>query len=203
MMWTTFSNPLILKKQQLLTKAQMISRPVHCPSGVQIGFKDSHIIICPQRPPAKDADSLYHRLGGIFAIAKVVDMFSDMMRDDPLVGASSPNPQLRAWWANQSESRLAGLKFMRTLWLANVSGGPYQFVPTHPEPSLLNLENAHCPLKITSAEFQAAADVLQHAMEEANVRGKEQKEVLKAFQAHSGEVIADPSRACPFLARRR
>jgi hemoglobin len=39
--------------------------------------------------------SLYERLGGVFAIAAVVDHFSDALVKNPVVGQKSKNPQLR------------------------------------------------------------------------------------------------------------
>ena len=41
--------------------------------------------------------SLYERLGGVFAIAAVVDHFSDAVVKNPIVGQQSKNPQLREW----------------------------------------------------------------------------------------------------------
>src|SRR6188768_3507303 len=88
-------------------------------------------------PPAneqsdKNAEkSLYERLGGIFAIAGVVNYFSDEIIKDPTAGARSSNPALRKWHT-ESLDRLPGLKFMRTLWVANVSGGPFKFSATKP-----------------------------------------------------------------------
>ena len=41
--------------------------------------------------------SLYERLGGVFAIAAVVDHFSDAVVKNPIVGQKSKNPQLREW----------------------------------------------------------------------------------------------------------
>jgi len=41
--------------------------------------------------------SLYERLGGVFAIAAVVDHFSDAVVKNPIVGRKSKNPQLREW----------------------------------------------------------------------------------------------------------
>ncbi|MDO8578820.1 MAG: hypothetical protein Q7R50_06535, partial [Dehalococcoidales bacterium] len=61
--------------------------------------------------------SLYERLGGVFAIAAVVDRFSDDILKDNKVGQKSPNPDLREWSTKQVGTRLAGLKFMRTLWV--------------------------------------------------------------------------------------
>ena len=51
--------------------------------------------------------SLYERLGGIFAIAAVVDHFSDALIKNPVVGQDSKNPQLREWHSNNLE-RLPG-----------------------------------------------------------------------------------------------
>jgi hemoglobin len=86
--------------------------------------------------------SLYERLGGVFAIAAVVDHFSDAVVKNPIVGEKSKNPQLREWHTKNLK-RLPGLKFMRTLWVCNVSGGPFQFTATRPGTTPLGLEEAH------------------------------------------------------------
>ena len=72
--------------------------------------------------------SLYERLGGAFAIAAVVDHFSDAVVQNPIVGQKSANPALREWHTNNL-GRLPGLKFMRTLWVCNVAGGPSSMQP--------------------------------------------------------------------------
>jgi hypothetical protein len=66
--------------------------------------------------------SLYERLGGVFAIAAVIDHFSDAVVQNTKVGQASKNPDLRKWHTDQLD-RLPGLKFMRTLWVCNVAGG--------------------------------------------------------------------------------
>jgi len=43
-----------------------------------------------------DEESLYDRLGGVFAIAAVVEHFSDSIIRNPRVGRDSGNPQLAA-----------------------------------------------------------------------------------------------------------
>jgi len=86
--------------------------------------------------------SLYERLGGVFAIAAVVDHFSDAVVDNPIVGRNSKNPALRKWHT-ESLDRLPGLKFMRTLWVCQVSGGPFKFSATKPGKTELGLEEAH------------------------------------------------------------
>ncbi len=138
---------------------------------------------------AQTEKSLYERLGGIFAIAAVVDHFSDAIVKNPVVGKNSKNAALRDWHRN-SLGRLPGLKFMRTLWVAEVSGGPYKFTPTKPGQTPLGLENAHRDLKISPAEFDEVAAELGRSLDFAKVPAKEKGEVLAAFAAHKGEVTA-------------
>ena len=75
--------------------------------------------------------SLYERLGGVFAIAAVIDHFSDAVVQNPIVGKTSKNPALREWHT-KNLGRLPGLKFMRTLWVSEVTGGPFKFSATKP-----------------------------------------------------------------------
>jgi len=138
---------------------------------------------------AQTEKSLYERLGGIFAIAAVVDHFSDAVVKNPVVGKDSKNPALRNWHRNNL-GRLPGLKFMRTLWVAEVSGGPYKFTPTKPGQTPLGLENAHRDLKISPAEFDEVAAELGRSLDFAKVPAREKGEVLAAFAAHKNEVTA-------------
>jgi hemoglobin len=131
--------------------------------------------------------SLYDRLGGIFAIAAVVDYFSDQIIEDPVAGARSANPQLREWHTAQL-GRLPGLKFMRTLWVAKATGGPFVYTPVRPGSTNLGLENAHRDLRISPAEFDAVAGVLSRSLDHFNVPDREKGEVLAAFAAHKDEV---------------
>src|SRR5678816_858943 len=133
--------------------------------------------------------SLYERLGGVFAIAAVVDHFSDAVVQNPIVGKDSKNPQLRNWHRN-SLNRLPGLKFMRTLWVCDITGGPFKFSPTKPGSTPLGLENAHRDLKISPAEFDEVAAELARTLDFAKVPAKEKGEVLAAFAAHKKEVTA-------------
>ena len=68
--------------------------------------------------PEHTEKSLYNRLGGVYAIAAVVDHFSDALINNPIVGKHSKNPALAEWHSKQL-ARLPGLKFMRTLWLCS------------------------------------------------------------------------------------
>jgi hemoglobin len=131
--------------------------------------------------------SLYERLGGAFAIAAVVDHFSEAVVQNPIVGQRSENPALREWHTNNL-GRLPGLKFMRTLWVCDVAGGPQQYAATAPGSTALGLEEAHRELKISPAEFDEVAAELGRTLDFFKVPEREKDEVLAAFAAHKDEV---------------
>jgi len=133
--------------------------------------------------------SLYERLGGAFAIAAVVNHFSDALIENPMVGRESQNPQLRDWHSNQLD-RLPGLKFMRTLWVCNVAGGPFEFTATKAGATPLGLEEAHRELRISPAEFDEVAAELGRTLDHFKIPQREKDEVLAAFAAHKPEVNA-------------
>jgi hemoglobin len=118
-----------------------------------------------------------------------VNHFSDAVVKNPVVGQKSKNPQLRDWHTRNLK-RLPGLKFMRTLWVAEVSGGPFKFTATKPGKTALGLEEAHRDLKISPAEFDEVAAELGRSLDFAKVPKREKGEVLAAFAAHKNEVTA-------------
>ena len=131
--------------------------------------------------------SLYERLGGAFAIAAVVDHFSEAVVQNQIVGQKSENPRLREWHTSNL-GRLPGLKFMRTLWVCNVAGGPQQYAATKPGSTSLGLEEAHRDLKISPAEFDEVAAELGRTLDFFKVPEQEKDEALAAFAAHKDEV---------------
>ena len=131
--------------------------------------------------------SLYERLGGSFAIAAVVDHFSDAVVRNPITGQGSKDPKLDEW-STDNLGRLPGLKFMRTLWVCTVAGGPQQYAATQPGSTELGLEEAHRELKISPGEFDEVAAELGRTLDAFNVPEQEKGEVLAAFAAHKGEV---------------
>jgi hemoglobin len=135
----------------------------------------------------QSGQSLYERVGGIFPIAAVIDYFSDEIIKDPVAGAQSKNPQLREWSTLELD-RLPGVKFMRTLWVADISGGPFNYSATRPGKSHLGLEEAHRDFRISPEEFDAVAAVLSHTLDRFGVPDREKSEVLGAFAARRDEV---------------
>ena len=131
--------------------------------------------------------TLYERLGGVFAIAAVIDHFSDAVVKNSVAGQTSDNPALREWHTAKL-ARLPGLKFMRTLWVCDVAGGPFEYVGTKPGHDQVALEEAHRDLGITPEEFDSVAEELSKSLDHFNVPQREKDEVLAAFAAHKGEV---------------
>lgn len=134
-----------------------------------------------------EENTLYERLGGAFAIAAVVDYFSDEIYKDPIAGRESKNPDLREWHTQQL-GRLPGLKFMRTLWVCAAAGGPMTYAGTKPGKTVMGLEKAHQNLHISPEEFDAVAGVLSRTLDHFNVPAQEKGEVMAAFAAHKDEV---------------
>jgi hemoglobin len=125
--------------------------------------------------------SLYERLGGDFAIAAVVDRFSDqLLKNSKIVNA---NPQLKEWHKEEYKERLPGLKFLRTLWVCAVAGGPFQYTG---EP----LGEAHFHLHISPEVFDEVAMELSRALDHFKVPEREKQEVLAAFSAQKPDVTA-------------
>src|SRR5512138_247015 len=131
--------------------------------------------------------TLYERLGGAFAIAAVVNRFSDEVIKNRIAGQGSENPELNEWHTRKLD-RLAGLKFMRTLWVCAAAGGPMKYAGTKPGREMMSLEKAHFDLHISPEEFDAVAGELVKTLDYYHVPEKEKSEVVAAFLAHKNEV---------------
>ena len=77
---------------------------------------------------------------------------------------------------------------MRTLWVCDVSGGPFQYSATKPGSTPLGLEAAHRELQISPDEFDEVAAELGRTLDFVEVPEHEKDEVLAAFSAHKAEV---------------
>ena len=169
-----------------ITRRSLVAGLALSASPIALAGADNASAQTKQTTPEKN---LYERLGGVFAIAAVVDHFSDAVVKNPIVGQKSKNPQLREWHTKNLK-RLPGLKFMRTLWVCDVSGGPFQFKATRPGTTTLGLEEAHRNLRISPAEFDEVAAELGRTLHLSKVPKREKTEVLAAFAAHKDEVTA-------------
>jgi hemoglobin len=125
--------------------------------------------------------TLYERLGGIFAIAAVIDSFSDRLLKNPKI--VDANPELHEWHTVTYHTRMPGLKWGRTLWLADKAGGPFEYTGRE-------LRDAHWDLKISPEVFDVVAGELANTLDDFKVPEREKGEVLAAFAAEKTEVDA-------------
>ncbi len=127
--------------------------------------------------------SLYNRLGGIFAIAAVVDRFSDEIITNPKLNV---NPNLKAWNENEAATRLPGLKFGRTQWVAALAGGPYEYTG-------LPLSEAHTRFQLTPEEFAEVGAEIVRALDYFQVPEREKQELVDAYMTAMTDVVGSSS----------
>ncbi len=123
--------------------------------------------------------SLYERLGGIFPIAAVVNRFSDQIIINPKLNA---NPALKAWNESEAPTRLPGLKFMRTLWIAALAGGPSDYTG-------LPLDEAHQEFHLTADEFNEVGAEIVRALDYYKVPEREKQELVAAYMTAMTDVV--------------
>ena len=125
--------------------------------------------------------SLYERIGGVYAIAAVVDHFSDQLLKNPKV--VNANPALKEWHTVKYRERLPGLKFLRTLWVCAVAGGPFQYTAKE-------LRDAHFQLHIPPEIFDEVSAELGRTLDHFKVPKREKEEALGAFNGQKADVSA-------------
>ena len=130
-------------------------------------------------PAGTPEQTLYDRLGGIFAIAAVVDRFSDQIIVNPKLNV---NPALKAWNETESATRLPGLKYMRTLWVAALTGGPFVYTG-------LPLHDAHTRFHLTSEEFDEVGAEIVRALDYYKVSEREKKQLVDAYMLSKPDVV--------------
>lgn len=125
--------------------------------------------------------TLYERVGGNFAIAAVVDHFSDALLKNPKIVRA--NPELKEWHTEAYKARLPGLKFMRTLWVCAITGGPFEYTGKP-------LREAHRELHVSPETFDEVAGELSKSLDHFKVPKREKDEILAAFAKQKSDVTA-------------
>ena len=124
----------------------------------------------PARP------SLYERLGGVSAIAAVVDDFIDRIMDDPRLNA---NPKVNE--AHHRVSR-AGFKYLVTEQVCWASGGPQVYTGR-------SMRESHSHLDITAGEWLSFLDDLQQTLDKFGVPDPEQQELFAIVDSTRGDIV--------------
>jgi hemoglobin len=120
--------------------------------------------------------SLYERLGGVYAIASVVDAFIEKLLVNDVLNA---NPAIK-----EARDRVpkAGLKHRVTELVCQVTGGPEKY---HGR----SMKDAHAHLNITEKQWQAMVADFKIILNQFKVPEKEQKELLDIVESTKGDIV--------------
>lgn len=120
--------------------------------------------------------SLYERLGGVYAIAAVVDAFIDRIMDDPRLNA---NPKVQE--AHHRVSR-AGFKYLVTEQVCAATGGPQRYTGK-------SMSESHVHLDITGQEWQAFLDDFRQTLDQFNVPEAERAELFAIVESTKNDIV--------------
>jgi hemoglobin len=120
--------------------------------------------------------SLYDRLGGVYAIAAVIDDLIDRVMDNPRLNA---NPKVDA--AHHRVSR-AGFKYLVTELVCGATGGPQQYTGR-------SMRDAHVHLDITEDEWQVFLADLQACLNKFAVPQSEQREIFALVDSTKNDIV--------------
>lgn len=153
---------------------ETMTAPSTVGAAVAVGQKSPNSKECKKDP------GLFDRLGGFFGIAKVVDDFSNAILQNAVLNA---NPALAEWTQTQAATRLPGLKFLRTMWIASMVGGPIKYTGQ-------SLEQAHARFNMTAAEFAEVGTEIVKALQAAGVAQADIDLAVCLYQTSMDEVVA-------------
>lgn len=120
--------------------------------------------------------SLYERLGGVYAIAAVVDDFIDRLMDDPRLNA---NPKV-----DEAHHRVAraGFKYLVTEQVCWAAGGPQRYTGR-------SMRDSHAELGITAGEWDAFLDDLRQTFDRFGVPAAERSELLAIVESTKADIV--------------
>ena len=120
--------------------------------------------------------SLYERLGGVYAIAAVVDDFVDRLMKDPRLNA---NPKV-----DEAHHRVppAGFKYLVTEQVCWATGGPQKYTGRP-------MRDSHSHLEITAAEWAAFLEDFQQTLDLFAVPEAERVELFEIVESTRGDIV--------------
>lgn len=120
--------------------------------------------------------TLYERLGGVYAIASVVDDFIDRIMDNPRLNA---NPKVDE--AHHRVSR-AGFKYLVTEMVCWATGGPQRYTGK-------TMYDSHAHLNISEEEWQVFLADLQASFDHFKVPPPEQAELFAIVASTKKDIV--------------
>src|SRR5262245_13611061 len=122
--------------------------------------------------------SLYERLGGVYAIAAVVDNFIDRIMDNPRLNA---NPKVDE--AHHRVSR-AGFKYLVTEMVCWATGGPQHYTGR-------TMIDSHAHLDITEEEWLVFLADFQVCLDHFAVPKAEQGELFAIVESTKKDIVRE------------
>lgn len=129
-----------------------------------------------QRSTQPAGKSLYDRLGGVYAIATVVDDFIERLAVNNTLNA---NPAISTARAAVPK---AGLKFQVTALVCEVTGGPCKYTGR-------TMKAAHEHLNITEQQWQAMVADFRVTLDKFKVPQKEQQELITIVGSTKADIV--------------
>jgi hemoglobin len=120
--------------------------------------------------------TLYERLGGVYAIAAVVDDFIDRIMDDPRLNA---NPKIDE--AHHRVSK-AGFKYLVTEQVCHATGGPQRYTGR-------SMYDSHKELGITEGEWRVFLEDLQQTFDKFKVPVQERSELFAIVESTKKDIV--------------
>ncbi|GIT28320.1 MAG: group 1 truncated hemoglobin [Planctomycetales bacterium] len=123
-----------------------------------------------------ETPSLYERLGGVFAIAAVVDDFIDRVMSDPKLNA---NPKV-----DEAHHKVhpAGFKYLVTEQVCWATGGPQTYTGR-------SMAESHEHLDINEVEWQAFLEDFQATLDKFEVPATEQAELFAIVESTKSDIV--------------
>jgi hemoglobin len=130
---------------------------------------------------ADGAQSLYDRLGGVYAISVVVDDFIDRIMGDPRLNA---NPRV-----DEAHHRVTppGFKYYVTEQVCSAAGGPQTY-------SGRTMLETHRELLITGEEWDAFMDDFHQTLAKFDVPARERGELDAIIESTQDDIVISAGR---------
>ena len=120
--------------------------------------------------------SLYERLGGVYAIATVVDDFIDRVMRNPILNA---NPKV-----DEAHHKVppSGFKYLVTEMVCWATGGPQKYTGK-------TMRDSHAHLDITEPEWQAFMKDLADCFAKFKIPAPEQRELVAIVESTKSDIV--------------
>ena len=134
-----------------------------------------------ENEPAKTngQESFFDRLGGVYAIAAVVDNLIDRIMTDDRLNA---NPKV-----DEAHHRVpvAGFKYLVTEMVCWAAGGPQQYTGR-------TMYDSHAELDITEPEWDAFMDDVRQTFNKFEIPSAEQQELIAIIESTKKDIVLPP-----------